>query len=66
MAMSPQELQTRIRGPIHLVMTPFDENVELDETALRQTVGHVAESLTREPACYTPASNRVSLGRKKP
>lgn len=52
MAMSPQELKHRIRGPIHLVMTPFDENEALDEIALRQAVGHVAESLTGEDAVF--------------
>ena len=52
MAMSPQELKHGIRGPIHLVMTPFDENEALDETALRQAVGHVAESLTGEDAVF--------------
>ncbi|MDE0623775.1 MAG: dihydrodipicolinate synthase family protein [Bryobacterales bacterium] len=52
MAMSPQELKNRIRGPIHLSMTPFDENEELDEKALRHCVRHVAESLAGEEAVF--------------
>ena len=50
--MSPQELKNNIKGPIHLVLTPFDENEELDEQALRQCTRHVAESLNGEDAVF--------------
>lgn len=33
--MDPKALQKKIRGVVHLVMTPFDEKDELDEKALR-------------------------------
>ena len=52
MAMNPQELKSKIRGPVHLSMTPFNENEELDEKALRQCVRHVAERLAGEQAVF--------------
>jgi hypothetical protein len=30
MAMTPQDLKSKIRGPVHLTMTPFDENEDIE------------------------------------
>lgn len=38
MSMTPKQLKDALKGVIHLVMTPFDENEELDEKALHRTV----------------------------
>lgn len=46
--MNPQELKKRIRGPVHLSMTPFDENEALDEKALRHNVRHAVENMQGE------------------
>jgi hypothetical protein len=38
MSMKPGQLKDALKGVIHLVMTPFDPNDELDEKTLRRTV----------------------------
>ena len=57
MPMSPKELKDRIRGVLHLVMTPFDENEELDEKALREGVRWVAEKLEGEDVVFIPTGS---------
>ena len=52
MGMNPQELKSKIRGPVHLSMTPFDENEELDEKALRHNVRHICDGLAGEEAVF--------------
>ena len=43
--MKPQELKENIKGIVHLVMTHFDEEGEVDEKAIRVSVKHVANAL---------------------
>ena len=45
MALSPQELKERLKGVVALVMTPFDEDERLDESALRKGVQALVENL---------------------
>jgi len=47
-----KRLKDRVRGVIHLVMTPFDSNGELDEAALRTAVEHAADALAGEDAVF--------------
>lgn len=48
--MTPRQLKDALKGVIHLVMTPFDENDELDETALERTVRDAVTALRGEDA----------------
>ena len=57
MSMSPQELKNRMKGVLHLVMTPFDENEELDEKALREGVRFVADKLKGKDAVFIPTGS---------
>lgn len=50
MSMKPKELKSAMKGVVHLVMTPFDENEELDEKALRRTVRDAVTALKGEDA----------------
>ena len=50
MSMTPQQLKAALKGVVHLVMTPFDENEELDEKALRRTVRDAVAALKGEDA----------------
>jgi 4-hydroxy-tetrahydrodipicolinate synthase len=52
MPMTPEELRVNLKGVVHLVMTPFDENDEVDENALRKSVKHVADALKGEDAVF--------------
>lgn len=52
MSMQPKELKDKTKGVLHLVMTPFDKNEELDEKALRESVGHVVKSLKGSDALF--------------
>jgi 4-hydroxy-tetrahydrodipicolinate synthase len=52
MAMDPQTLKERTRGVIHLVMTHFDSDAELDLKSLRKSVKHVADSLKGNDAVF--------------
>ncbi|MCK4803384.1 MAG: dihydrodipicolinate synthase family protein [Spirochaetes bacterium] len=45
MSMKPQELKENTKGIVHLVMTHFDEEGEVDEKAIRVSVKHVANAL---------------------
>lgn len=55
--MRPRELKERIKGICHLVTTPFDENEDLDEKALRESVRHVANELKGEDAVFVPTGS---------
>lgn len=57
MSMSPKELKERIKGVLHLVMTPFDENEELNEKALRKSLRYVADKLKGEDAVFIPTGS---------
>ncbi|GAI17735.1 unnamed protein product, partial [marine sediment metagenome] len=48
MPMLPKELKERTKGVLHLVMTPFDKDEELDEKALRESVRYVVNKLKGE------------------
>ncbi|MGD9227706.1 MAG: dihydrodipicolinate synthase family protein, partial [Desulfobacterales bacterium] len=50
--MEPKELKDKIKGILHLVMTPFDRDDELDEKALRKSVQRVAEALKGVDAVF--------------
>lgn len=50
--MKPQELKENIKGIVHLVMTHFDEEGEVDEKAIRVSVKHVANALKGEDAVF--------------
>jgi len=52
MSMKPWELKDRIKGIIHLVMTHFDDEGNLDERAIRRSLKHVADSLKGEDAVF--------------
>jgi len=57
MSMQPKELKDKTKGVLHLVMTPFDENEELDEKALRESVRYVADKLKGEDAVFIPTGS---------
>lgn len=57
MSMSPKQLKERIKGVLHLVMTPFDENEELDEKALREGVRYAVDKLKGEDAVFIPTGS---------
>lgn len=57
MSMSSKELKERTKGVLHLVMTPFDENEELDEEALRESLRHVVNKLKGEDAVFIPTGS---------
>jgi len=52
MALRPAELISRVKGVVHVVMTPFDKDGDLDEKALRISVNHVAEALKGQDAVF--------------
>lgn len=52
MSMSAKELKGKIKGIVHLVMTHFDGNGELDEKALIKSLNHVAGALNGEDAVF--------------
>ena len=52
MPMTPEEFRKSLRGVVHLVMTPFDENDEVDENSLRRSVKHVSNALRGEEAVF--------------
>lgn len=57
MSMQPKELKDKLKGVLHLVMTPFDENEELDEKALRESLKHVVNKLKGEDAVFIPTGS---------
>jgi len=52
MSMQPAELKAKIRGVLHLVMTPFDNDEELDQEALRKGVRHSVNELKGEDVVF--------------
>lgn len=48
--LTPQQLKSAIKGVIHLVMTPFGKNEDLDEKALRRTIRDAVTALKGEDA----------------
>jgi len=52
MAVNFKELKNKIKGVVHVVMTPFDKDGDLDEKALRISVNHVAEALKGQDAVF--------------
>jgi len=50
--MQPKELKERMKGVLHLVMTPFDGNEELDEKALRECLRYTVDKLQGEDAVF--------------
>ena len=52
MAVNFKELTKKIKGVVHVVMTPFDKDGDLDEKALRISVNHVAEALKGQDAVF--------------
>jgi 4-hydroxy-tetrahydrodipicolinate synthase len=52
MRMKPDELRENLRGVMHLVMTPFNENDELDETALRSQLRYAVNQFKGEEAVF--------------
>jgi len=57
MPMSPKELKGKMKGVLHLVMTPFGKNEELDEKALREGIRYVADKLKGEDAVFIPTGS---------
>jgi 4-hydroxy-tetrahydrodipicolinate synthase len=52
MSIKPEELRQRIRGLIHMPMTHFDENDQLDEVAIRKGLRHALNALKGEDAVF--------------
>jgi len=52
MPMKPKELKDKTKGIIHLVMTHFDKDGELDLKALRKSLNHVVNALRGESAVF--------------
>lgn len=44
MTMKPQEFKEKLKGIVHLALTPFDKNGDLDEQALRLGVRNITEN----------------------
>jgi len=52
MSMTPKQLKDNLKGVVHLVMTPFGKDEEVDEPALRETTSHIASKLEGEDAVF--------------
>jgi 4-hydroxy-tetrahydrodipicolinate synthase len=52
--MKPEELKKKLKGVVHLALTPFKENGDLDEKSLRQSVQCITknEMLKKEDVVY--------------
>lgn len=50
--MKPKELKDKIKGIIHLVVSPFDEDGQLDEKALRKSLGFTMNGLEGQDAVF--------------
>lgn len=48
--MEPKELKDKIKGIIHLVISPFAENGQLDEKALRKSLNFTINALEGQDA----------------
>jgi 4-hydroxy-tetrahydrodipicolinate synthase len=57
MAIKPSELKDKVKGVVHLVMSPFDENGELDKKALRTTVDQIATKLEGEEVVFVTTAS---------
>ena len=57
MALKPKEVKDKIKGVIHLVMSHFDENGDLDEKAIRTVVSHIAKKLEGEDAVFVTTAS---------
>jgi 4-hydroxy-tetrahydrodipicolinate synthase len=57
MPMNPKELKDRVKGVIHLVMSPFDEKGDLDTEALKRCVNHVAQALEGNDAVFVTTAS---------
>ncbi len=57
MALKPKEVKDKIKGVIHLVMSHFDENGDLDEKAIRTSVSHIAKKLEGEDAVFVTTAS---------
>jgi 4-hydroxy-tetrahydrodipicolinate synthase len=57
MALKPREAKEKIKGVIHLVMSHFDENGDLDEQALRTATNHIAKALEGEDAVFVTTAS---------
>ncbi|HUW17801.1 MAG TPA: dihydrodipicolinate synthase family protein [Sedimentisphaerales bacterium] len=61
MPMKPKELKDKIRGVVHLVMTHFDENDQLDEKAIRKSVNHAANALQGVDAVFLTTASTAEF-----
>ncbi|MHC4644127.1 MAG: dihydrodipicolinate synthase family protein [Planctomycetota bacterium] len=61
MSMKPQELRSKIKGVIHLVVTHFDEDDKLDEKAIRKSVDHVADALKGRDAVFLTTASTAEF-----
>ena len=50
--MNPKELKDKIKGIIHLVVSPFDEDGQLDEKALRKSLEFTINALKGQDAVF--------------
>ena len=50
--MGPKDFMKRLKGIVHLVMTPFDGDNELDEAALRSSLRYTMDKLEGEDAVF--------------
>jgi len=50
--MNPKELKDKIKGIIHLVVSPFDEDGQLDEKALRKSLNFTMNALKGQDAVF--------------
>ena len=52
MSMEPKELKDKIKGIIHLVVSPFDKNGQLDEKMLRKSLNFTINALKGQDAVF--------------
>jgi 4-hydroxy-tetrahydrodipicolinate synthase len=57
MALKPREAKEKIKGVIHLVMSHFDENGDLDEQAIRTATNHIAKKLEGQDAVFVTTAS---------
>ena len=61
MSMEPKELKDKIKGIIHLVVSPFDENGQLDEKALRKSLEFTISALKGQDAVFLTAGSTAEF-----
>ena len=64
MSMKPHEFKEKLKGVVHLTLTPFDENGDLDEKALRRGDRLRVKELLPMAIPLQPPSRRQT-GRKR-